>query len=170
MSNNEPSEEGLASLIRRPLELALCIVLVAIVVVTFMQVLFRYVFQLSLAWTEELARFLFMWLAALAAGYAFKTKSHFALRFVVDRFSKAGQRTTATLVTLLMSLFLLLFTWKAIEYTQSVAGQIGPGTGLSMSIPFSSSVFAGLLMLYYVIRNWLHDIRAEREERRHEVA
>ncbi len=148
------------TLLRHPLELVLCLLLVAIVAITFTQVLFRYVFQLSLAWTEELARYLFMWLAALAIGYAFKTKSHFALRFLVDRFNQQKQRIIANIVTLLMSVFLLLFIWKAIEYTLSVSGQIGPGTGLSMSIPFSSSIFGGMLMLYYVVKNWLEDMRS----------
>ena len=79
---------------KNPLEVVLCVVLVAIVVVTFSQVLFRYVFRTSLDWSEELARFLFLWLAALSSAYAFKTKSHFALRFVVNRFG-TGLRTVA---------------------------------------------------------------------------
>ena len=66
-------------------------ILVAIVGVTFTQVLFRYVFQLSLAWSEELARYLFLWLAFLASAYAFKTRSHFALRFLVDRFGNVEE-------------------------------------------------------------------------------
>ena len=37
-------------LLRNPLELALCVLLTALVAVTFSQVLFRYVFQTSLAW------------------------------------------------------------------------------------------------------------------------
>ena len=60
----------------QPLELILCSLLVSIVIITFVQVLFRYVFQFSLAWTEELARYIFLWLAALSIAYAFKTKAH----------------------------------------------------------------------------------------------
>ena len=48
--------DRMSKLWRNPLELSLCILLVSIVVITFLQVLFRYVFQISLAWTEELAR------------------------------------------------------------------------------------------------------------------
>lgn len=146
------------TLLKHPFELLLCVLLVAIVTVTFIQVLFRYVFQLSLAWTEELARFIFMWLASLGAAYAFKTRSHFALRFIADKFSDTGQKILAALVTLLMSGFLLVFIWKAIEYVQSVSGQIGPSTSLPMAVPYFSAVVGGVLMLYYVIRNWWSEL------------
>ncbi len=145
------------------LEWSLCIVLVGIVAVTFSQVLSRYVLQASLAWSEELARYLFMWLASLGAGYAFKTRSHFLLRFVVDKFSVKLQMTVATLVVALMTIFLVTFVWQAILYTERVAGQTGPGTGLSKAVPVSSAVVGGLIMLFYMVRNWLDEVRTYRE-------
>jgi len=144
----------LAVIRTKPLEVVLCAVLVAMVAVTFSQVLFRYVFRTSLDWSEELARFLFMWLAALSSAYAFKTKSHFALRFVVDRFGMGLQRAVNDLVVLAVSIFLLVFTYQAVIYTLSVTNQTAPGTQISMAIPYSSAVAGGALMLYYVLRNW----------------
>ena len=128
--------DRMSKLWRNPLELSLCILLVSIVVITFLQVLFRYVFQISLAWTEELARYAFMWTAALSVGYAFKTKSHFALRFVVDRFGLEIRKLISLIVTLLIVVFLVIFTWKSVQYVQSASNQIAPGTGLSMMIFF----------------------------------
>ena len=145
------------------LEWTLCVLLVGLVVVTFTQVLSRYVLEASLAWTEELARYIFMWLAALGAAYAFKTKSHFLLRFVVDKFSLRLQMMVASLVVALMTIFLATFIWQAILYTQSVAGQTAPGTGLSKAIPASSAIVGGLLMLFYVLRNWIDEVRIYRE-------
>jgi TRAP-type C4-dicarboxylate transport system permease small subunit len=111
-----------------------------------------------LGWTEELARFFFLWIATLSAGYAFKTKSHFALSFVVNLFEAATKKVIATVVMLIRAVFLILFTWKAIEYTASAADHYGPSTGLSMAIPYSSAVLAGFLMLFYIIKNWYLDI------------
>ena len=145
------------------LEWTLCTLLVSIVVVTFMQVLSRYVLQTSLAWTEELARYLFIWLASLGAAYAFKTRSHFLIRFVVDKFSKTLQDIVEALVAAALVLFLSLFVWQAVLYTLSVSGQTAPGTGLSKAVPVSSAVIGGLLMIYYVVQNWLHDSRREEQ-------
>ena len=139
----------------QPLELILCSLLVSIVIITFVQVLFRYVFQFSLAWTEELARYIFLWLAALSIAYAFKTKSHFALTFLVDRVQKRYRNVIYKTVNVLMLLFLSIFVWKSFEYTLSVIDQFGPGTGLSMSVPYSSSFFGGILMIYYIVQDFI---------------
>ena len=157
--NNKKSE----GILKQPLELSLCVILVAIVLVTFTQVLFRYIFHLSLAWSEELARYLFLWLAALAAAYAFKTKSHFALRFLVDRFGKRLQRITETLVAFVVSGFLAIFIWKSVEYTIGMAKQVSPSIQMSMAIPYSSVVVGGMLMLYYVLKNWWSDIHINKK-------
>ena len=139
----------------QPLELILCSLLVSIVIITFVQVLFRYVFQFSLAWTEELARYIFLWLAALSIAYAFKTKSHFALTFLVDRVQKRYRNVIYKTVNVLMLLFLSIFVLKSFEYTLSVIDQFGPGTGLSMSVPYSSSIFGGILMIYYIVQDFI---------------
>jgi TRAP-type C4-dicarboxylate transport system permease small subunit len=149
---------------KQPLELSLCVILVLIVLVTFTQVLFRYIFRLSLAWSEEVARYLFLWLAALAAAYAFKTKSHFALRFLVDRFGKRLRSIVETLVAFVISGFLAIFIWKAVEYTWGMAKQVSPSIQMSMAIPYSSVVVGGILMLYYVLKNWWSDIHGKKRE------
>lgn len=150
----EDSGVRVSAVWKNPLESSLCAVLVAIVAVTFAQVLFRYVFRMSLDWSEELARFLFMWLAALSSAYAFKTKSHFALSFVVNRFGPTARRVVSDVVMLSVSSFLAVFTYQAVRYTLSVTNQTAPGTQMSMAVPYSSAVVGGALMLYYVVRNW----------------
>ena len=157
--DNKKSE----GILKQPLELSLCIILVAIVLVTFTQVLFRYIFHLSLAWSEELAKYLFLWLAALAAAYAFKTKSHFALRFLVDRLGKKLQNLVGTLVAFVVSGFLAIFIWKSVEYTLGMAKQVSPSIQMSMAIPYSSVVVGGILMLYYVLKNWWSDIQSNKK-------
>ncbi len=156
----EPSIK--AELKMGPLEWVLCVLLVGIVSVTFWQVISRYVLGTSLAWSEELARYLFQWLAALGAAYGFKTKSHFALRFAVDRLNRGMQKVAATLIVALMAIFLVIFIWYAYQYTQLVSGQIGPGTELSKAWPASSAFVGGVLSLYYLLRNWFNELRSGR--------
>jgi TRAP-type C4-dicarboxylate transport system permease small subunit len=160
----ESTESTGKPLYRQPLELLLSVILVAIVGVTFIQVLFRYLFHLSLAWSEESARFLFLWLGALASAYAFKTKSHFALKFLVDRLGGRARSWVDTLVVAVVSIFLILFIWKALVFSFSMAGQIAPSTKVSMVVPYSSSWVGGILMLYYVLRNWRQDRRGKKQE------
>lgn len=151
-------EPGLATL-KQPLEAILCLLLIAMVGVTFAQVVFRYLLQTSLSWSEEVARFLLIWLASLGAAYGFKTGSHFALRFAVQRLDLSHQRKVATLVMFLVTTFLGVFCWQALRFTIEVRGMTAPATGLSMSVPYSAAFFGGLLMLYYFLRNAIEERR-----------
>ena len=141
-------------LLKHPLEVATCCVLVAIVGVTFSQVIWRYVLESPLSWSDEGARFLLMWMAMLSAAYAFKTRSHFAFAFVVNRFNQRQQRAVSLFVLAVVITFLVIFIVTAVQYTWSVRDVTGPGTQLSMAVPSSSTIVGGVLMLYYVIKSW----------------
>ena len=49
----------------------------------FLQVVFRYVIKYSLPWSEELARYLFVWFALMGAAVAVKDNAHFGVDFLV---------------------------------------------------------------------------------------
>ena len=64
----------------------------------FSQVLFRYLFQISAPWTEELARFTFIWATFLGAGIAFAEGGHISVQVIVNRFKTARSNATIRLV------------------------------------------------------------------------
>jgi hypothetical protein len=53
-------------------------------VIVFIQVVMRYVFSNSLSWSEELARFIFLWLSWIGASYAVKERSHFRVEMFAN--------------------------------------------------------------------------------------
>ena len=55
-----------------------------IVSIMFIQVVFRYIFNNSLSWSEELIRFLFVWLTFLGGALAINNKSHIAVEFFIE--------------------------------------------------------------------------------------
>lgn len=146
---------------RHPLEFALCILLVATVVVTFSQVVTRYFLHVSLSWSEEVARFLFVWIASLGAAYGFKTKSHFAIVFLVNRFPSRLQKIVGTAVFFLAAAFLIVFVLEALYLILTTTiDQRAPVTQMTMAVPHSSAPVGGSLMLYYLMRNWWSELRS----------
>ena len=162
--NKESNGFSVGWALKNPLEIVLCALLISMVSLTFMQVISRYVLGTSLAWSEELAKFIFFYLALLSCAYALKTRSHFALKFMVNAMPKTIQKIMALLVVLITALFLLVFTWWGVKYTIANSSQVAPGTGLPMSVPYCSLIVGGLLMLYYLIKNCLEDFRKPAEE------
>jgi TRAP-type C4-dicarboxylate transport system permease small subunit len=55
------------------------------VVVVFVQVIARYILKVSLPWTEEIARFAFIWLIFLANAMAERQKEHFRVSYFVEQ-------------------------------------------------------------------------------------
>lgn len=148
-------------LLSHPLEVILCSILVAMVAITFSQVVSRYLLHVSLSWSEEAARFLLMWLTMLSAAYGFKVRAHFALTIVVNRFGATTKRIVGIFVVVAMALLLCVFIYYAVAVTQNAVGRVGPGTQISMAVPYSSTVVGGALMLYYVLRTGWRDFREQ---------
>ncbi len=147
---------------RHPLEVVLSSLLLGMTVVAFTQVVFRYVLHAPLSWSEELARFLLMWFGMLGAAYAFKTKSHFALEFLVKRCGGYLRRAIVVFTLVASSAFLIVFILKSFDLIRDAATQIAPGTQLPMAVPYSSAAVGGTLILYYVLRNGWSELRRHR--------
>jgi TRAP-type C4-dicarboxylate transport system permease small subunit len=63
----------------------LIVIMVTLILAVFFQVLFRFILNQPLAWTEELARYCLIWITFLGASYAMSLKAHIGLSIVVDR-------------------------------------------------------------------------------------
>ena len=61
------------------------VILYVTVVVIFVQVIARYILEIALPWTEEFARFAFLWLIFLANALAERQKEHFRVSFFVEQ-------------------------------------------------------------------------------------
>lgn len=55
------------------------------VAVVFLQVVARYLLQIPIGWTEEVARFAFIWMVFLGIAITERQKAHFRITFLVDR-------------------------------------------------------------------------------------
>ncbi|MDR1572242.1 MAG: TRAP transporter small permease [Clostridiales Family XIII bacterium] len=77
------------------------------VVLLFMQVVMRYVFNNSLAWTEELSRYLFIWESWLGISIGAKHAKHIKIVILTDR-AKGLLRPIILTVADLFTLFVLV--------------------------------------------------------------
>ena len=66
--------------------------LAGIAVLIFSGVLSRFVFHYSIAFSEELARFIFVWVALLGASSALRTGEHGGIPLLANRFGPLGRR------------------------------------------------------------------------------
>jgi TRAP-type C4-dicarboxylate transport system permease small subunit len=57
-----------------------------------MQIFARYVLNSPLIWSEEFARYVFVWVVFVGAGYGVRHKAHISMEFFVDHMPKIVQK------------------------------------------------------------------------------
>ena len=101
----------------------------AMVVIVFAQVLFRYVFEHPLAWSEELARYLFVWATFLGASVAFYDNTNINVSLFVESLkSPRAQGVVMLLADLACMSFLGMYVLEGGKATMRIfeLGQFSP--------------------------------------------
>lgn len=129
------------------------LVMAALALITFANVLVRYFTEKSFAWTEEISVFLMIVLALIAGSAAFARNHHIRIEFFVDRSTPTHQRRLNQFAALLGALLFVIMAilsarlvWDDYRYEE-----VSPGIGLpqwwySIWLPVISSVIAARLL------------------------
>ncbi len=88
------------------------------VAVIFLQVIMRYVFNNSLSWSEEFARYVFIWQIWLGASVSLKEDAHISVDVVSGKLGPRGKCLLALLANLIMfgfSIFIVDYGWQMVS-------------------------------------------------------
>ncbi len=131
-------------------------------VIIAVQVLFRYVFKSSLSWSEEVARYLFIWLIYIGISYGVKKSAHVsvtALDLVLSEGARRALKLLSAVVFLIFAITIVYYGWQ-VCYKIMRLGQEAPATGLDMwvvylAVPtgFALTCFRLVQRLYFMIKN-----------------
>ena len=85
--------------------------LAVIVVLSFSQVVSRYVFSFSISWAQELVTYLLVWLVFMGCCMGLRDNEVAALTIVVDKLSPNMKKTARILVQVLLIMFCVVGFW-----------------------------------------------------------
>jgi len=134
-------------------------VAILIVPVT-LQIVSRYTALIpSWIWTEELSRFLFIWMVMLGAMIAVREGTHFVVDILPDLAPRpaAAMRIVANVFVLV---FALVFVWWGVEFVRFGWDQTSELAELPMTFIFAAWPVAGLTWLLFLGEAFVHDVRA----------
>jgi len=117
-----------------PIDLSAGILLGLIVTLVFAQVLFRYIFNFSLHWTEELAKYLFVWMTFIGSIGAFKDRIHIGVDFFVNLLPERYKFFMGVFDILLITCFSGIAACIGYMWTIDVWGTLSPALGLPISL------------------------------------
>jgi len=126
------------------LKFAIAICLAAMVVLVFGNVVLRYAFNSGIAMSEELSRWLLVWLTFLGAIVALRQHAHLGVDTLVRALPPAGKfvcLVSSYMLMLYADWLLTLGSWKQTIIT---IGDRAPATGLSVGFFYSSGIVFGV--------------------------
>ncbi|MGO1480530.1 MAG: TRAP transporter small permease [Brachybacterium sp.] len=134
--------------------------MIAMVLILFVQVISRFVFSNSLSWSEELARYMFIWMIYLCLGSVTIRSEHIVIDVLILRLKPAARRIAET-VTLVVAFALnLLILWVAadIAWTFMQLGQTSAALSLPMAMVYAAlpvgMLIATLRTVQMIARLW----------------
>lgn len=97
-------------------ESLIAMILGVMTLITFVNVIARYIFNSNILWALEATVFLFAWLVLIGASYCVKKNAHLGVDIVVNAVSPNMQRTLTLLAVAVCVIFSLLVLYGAVTY------------------------------------------------------
>jgi len=131
--------------------------------IIFLQFVMRRVFNNSLVWSEELARYMFIWLIYIGISYGAKLKRHIKVEVLVNTLSPKMQPYLLLLgeVIFLGFAVFIIYSSYGIVLRQIALGQNSPALGIPMSIVYAAPTVGFFLTSFrqlQVIKDCVADI------------
>jgi TRAP-type C4-dicarboxylate transport system permease small subunit len=124
--------------------------LAAMVLVILLQVVFRYALNLSLAWTEEVGRYLFVWVCLFGASLAYRLGQHSGYESLVRALPGGAARAVAIGVHLLVAVFAIVLVVASKELIEGGMGQFTPATQIRIGYVYLAFPLSALPTLLFV--------------------
>lgn len=130
-------------------EWLLIIATIFIVVLVFIQVLARFVFNVSVGWSAELSRYLLIWITWISMSYTIRKNDHIRIMLVVDRLPVQFRKIIEVIVIVVWAAFALVMAYVGTEVVQTMKlmGQKTSTLGISMWVVYLIIPLGGILML-----------------------
>lgn len=135
----------------RAIDQLVALLLAAMVILVFGNVVLRYGFNSGISMTEELSRWLFVWLVFLGAIVAVRERAHLGTDMVTSRLPPGGKKACLITGHLLMLYLTWLFFSGSLDQMLINSNVESPSMGLPLAVFYAPgliySVFASLLLV-----------------------
>ena len=150
--------ENVSYILNRGAEYLLIGLIASISILIFVQVVFRYGFNHSIYWSEEVGRYTLIWITFIGASIGFKKKAHMGVDFLFKSFG----RKTRDLFTVVSDISIfglaMVLAVYGIKLTLFVKFQTSAALLIPMSIPYSAIWIGGILTSIHSLSFMLSDI------------
>jgi TRAP-type C4-dicarboxylate transport system permease small subunit len=149
---------GVARAVNRGTIVACGLFMAALTFVVLLQVLYRYVLELPLIWSEEAARHLLVWLSFIGGGVAIAQTLNPRIEVIDSLCSAAARRWIEVVISILVLMFLIGFIAISMDVALTYSRYRTLALGLPQSVPRLALPVSGCLMAINTLAKLLERI------------
>ncbi len=123
------------------------IFLSSMVILVFLNVVLRYGFNSGITWSEEMARYLFVWIVFLGTIVAFKDKAHLGVDLFIGSLKPKLQKGLYVLNNLVIIGLMVIVINGGMKMMVINSNSYGPATGIPLSVLFFAGTLAAFVMI-----------------------
>jgi len=170
MGTSKKTKKGLLDSIDKFIEWLSIILMSFMLLLTFANVVGRYVFTKSIFFSEELARFLFVWVVFLGAAIIIKDKGHVAVTFLSERLkSRKSGKLLEIFIGICGFIFITIVFIGGITLSRSMNLYKSSALQIPMGyVYYVIPIGAGIMMIHHV-KNFLALFFKEQENVKKEI-
>lgn len=123
------------------------------------QVFSRYILQASSSFTEEIARYLLIWIGILGAAYISGQQEHLAIDILAPKLSEKKRirlRMGINILIILFCLFVLIIGGSNLVYLNYLLGQNSAALNIPLGAVYTVLPLSGVLVIIYKINELLN--------------
>ncbi|MEW9617234.1 TRAP transporter small permease [Shinella sp. S4-D37] len=128
--------------------------LAGVVVTCLLAVWMRYISNLPISWSEQVARIGLVWIILLGTAVAYRRKRHVAVELFYTMLPARYRPSLSKVVELMNLALFVIFTWHGAKLTLDNLGQTYGALGISVASYYAAMPIAGALMLLF----WLERV------------
>ena len=146
-------------------EKILTILLPIMVIVVFAATFFRFTKLMIIPWSEELARYIMVWIIFLGIGVGAKTNSHFTVDNLVNALPKSTHKAFFIIRSAIIIGFCGVIIYISIGFINSLMsmGQVSPSLQIPMWIAYAAVPVGMVLMIVRTIQYVVRKFKEEKE-------
>jgi len=143
----------------RLLKATLTLLMALMIVPVSMQIMSRYTGLIPrYIWTEEVARFCFVWIIMIGAMIAVRDGTHFDVDLMPHPKSKREQGVCKLIVHIAMGVMAVVFAWYGFQFARFGVIQQSEMSGINMLSIYISFPMAGVTWVVFLIERIVEDI------------
>ena len=145
------------AMLQKIMKYVVAILLTSMVVLVFANVVSRYFLNFAIAWTEEVSRFMFIWVVFISAVLAYVNDEHLKLDILEKKLPKKVGQVAAVICDLLVMYAIYLITAGGLNLATQSWNWLSPAISFSYGIVYLVvPICGGLMLLQTLLKLYYH--------------